>query len=81
MRKELEAEVVMNFLRGHDLLTEVYDCSNFSLVHFLSLTHPSPVCSEFVQKLIALKFYSFLPKMLNKIKSSTDRGYISIYSF
>ena len=58
-----------------------YDCSNFNFVHFLSLTHPSPVCSEFLLKSIALKFYSFYPKMLNKLKLSTDWGFISIYFF
>ena len=60
----------MNFLRGHGILTEVlYDCLNFSFVNFLSLTHPSPVCSEFLLKSITLKFYSFyhVPKMLNEI--------------
>ena len=58
-------EVFMNFLWGHALLTEVlYDYSNFNFVHFLSLTHPSPVCSEFLLKSIALKFsceYPLLP--------------------
>ena len=55
-------EIVMNFFRGHTLLTEVlYDCSNFNcdFVQFLSLTLPSPLCSEFLLKSIALKFCSF----------------------
>ena len=70
-------EVVIN--SETSLFTEVlYDCSNF--VHFCSLTHPSPVCSEFLLKSIALKFYSS-SKMLNKIKLSTEWSFISIYSF
>ena len=79
-------EVVMIFLQGHALLTEVlYGCSNFKFVHFLSLTHPSPSLSQCLQR-IPTEINSFeilfsLPKMLNKIKLSTDWGFISIYSF
>ena len=58
----------------HILFTEVlYDCCNFNFVHFLSLTLRCPVCS--------FEILFFLSKMLNKIKLSTDFGFIPIYSF
>ena len=60
----------MNFLCGHAVLTEVlYDCSNFNFVHFLSLTHPSPVCSELILKSIALKFYSLYQRCWVKLSA------------
>ena len=54
-------DVIKTFLRGYALLTEViYDCTNFNFFfHFLSLTHPFPVCSKVRPKTVALKFYSF----------------------
>ena len=58
-----------NFLAGHALLTEVlYDGSNFNFVHFRSVTHLSPVCSEFLlSEISGFEILLFLPKMLNKI--------------
>ena len=74
----------MNFLRRYSLLTEVlYYCSN-QLVHFLILTHPSSVCNEFLLKSIEINSFEilfFLQRMLNKIRLSTDWGFISVYSF
>ena len=42
-------EVFMNFLGRHSLIIEaLYDCFNFSLLHFVSSTHPSPLYSDFL---------------------------------
>ena len=43
-------EVVMNFLRGHAFLQKYFMTILTSTVHFLSLTSPFPVCSEFLLK-------------------------------
>ena len=74
-------EVVMNFLRGHAPLTEVlYDCSNFILVYFQFNNH-SLDCTEFLSfEIISFEVLFFLPKMLNKIKISTDCSFLSVYS-
>ena len=51
-------EVIMNLLPRKALLTEVlYNWCNFNFVYFLSLTYPSPVCSKFLLKSVALKFF------------------------
>ena len=61
-------EVILNFLQGFAFLTEVfYDCSNLNFVHFLSLTYPSPVCSKFLLKSVALKLYSFCQRCWIKL--------------
>ena len=70
--------VVMNCLRRHAFLTEVlYDCSNFNFVHFLSLK----LCSQIPTEVNSLEILFFVSKMLNKIKLSTDKCFISVYSF
>ena len=48
---------------------------------FRSLTHLSPVCSDFPAETNSFEILFFLPKMLNRITLWTDWGFISIHSF
>ena len=68
-------EVAMNFLWRYALLTEIlYECYNFSFVHFISLTPPSRLQRISIE-INSFEILFFLPKMLNKIILSTDRGF------
>ena len=73
--------VVMNFLQGHALITEVlYDYSKCPFSQF-NKPFPSVYSKKKFYWINSFESLFFLPKKLNKIKLSTNWGFISIYSF